>query len=163
MPELTELLNTLVREYGYPIFFIILLAGIIGFPVPDEGILIFAGILVARGNMFFGPALAIGLSAVWAGTLFNYWLASHVARWRQSRCAKSIGLAALRREWAVRVIYRFGFWAIPLCFFIPGLRIGSSYGAGLLNLPAPGFMAASFAGGLVWVGFYLWLGACLAQ
>lgn len=158
-----EVFTTLVQEYGYPIFFLILLSGLIGLPVPDEGVLIFAGILVAKGKMFFLPALVVGILAFGAGALFNYWVAFHFGRWKLPGWGKRADLPARQRERAVRLIYSFGLWAIPLCCFIPGIRISASYGAGIMRMAFPGYIAASFCGGLGWVGFYLWLGTRIAQ
>jgi len=55
---LTETVLRWVTEYGYIGVFLLLALGIIRAPIPDEGVLAFAGYLVYEGKM----------------QLFRYWL-----------------------------------------------------------------------------------------
>lgn len=158
-----EMCRTLIQEYGYSIFFLVLLAGTMGFPVPDEGILLFAGVLVARGDLLFLPALAVGTLAVLAGTLANYWIAFNFGRWKTEKWERRVNFKACRWQRIIGVLYRFGLWAVPFAFFIPGIRMSASYAAGILRLPVPGYVISSLAGVVAWVGFYLWLGTGIGQ
>jgi len=159
---LPELCLSLVQEYGYWIFFLVLLAGTMGLPVPDEGIIIFAGVLVAGGNMFFFPALAVGIFAVLAGTLLNYLLAHYLGSRGLARWGKKICLTTSRLDRAASIVKRFGV-LVPFCYFLPGIRMSVSYAAGILKLPLAGYMACSLIGASTWVGFYLWLGTRVVQ
>lgn len=53
-----ETLLPWIGHYGYPALFFLLMLGIVGIPLPDEGLLIFAGYLVYKGHLQLAPALA---------------------------------------------------------------------------------------------------------
>jgi len=55
---LTETILRWVTEYGYIGIFSLLALGILGAPIPDEGVLAFAGYLVYEGKLQLFPILA---------------------------------------------------------------------------------------------------------
>ena len=55
---LTETILRWVTEYGYIGIFSLLTLGIIGAPIPDEGLLAFAGYLVYKGQLQLFPTMA---------------------------------------------------------------------------------------------------------
>ena len=46
-----------IAQYGYLAIFVLLMLGIIGLPVPDETILLFAGYLSFKGDLRLEPTL----------------------------------------------------------------------------------------------------------
>lgn len=158
VPRLLEFAETLIREYGYVLLFAVVLAGVIGFPIPDEGILFFAGVLIAKGTMVFFPVFVTGMSAVVIGSLFNYRIACFGGSWRMARWGKRLGFPIRRWKRTVRVVRKYGVWAVPISYFIPGIRMGVSYAAGLLRIPLPRCLIGTLIGVSGWIGLYLWLG-----
>ncbi|GAX88874.1 DedA family protein [Effusibacillus lacus] len=152
----------LIQEYGYFFLFLIVLSGVLGFPVPDEGVLFFAGVLIAKGLMSFVPALVVSVGAVMLGSFVNYRVASLCGVWKMARWGRRIGFPVHRWKRSVRIMRRYGIWAVPVSYFIPGVRMGVSYGAGLLRLPAREYTISAFVGVVAWVGLYLWLGSLVA-
>lgn len=142
---------TLIQEYGYILLFLVLLTGIVGLPIPDEGILLFTGVLIARNRMELVPSIIIAILAVQSGSLLNYWIAACLGRrkidWKNNKWKR-----------AFEVISKYGIFAVPLSYFVPGLRLCMSYGAGLLQVPIFVYMISSLLGVLSWVSLYLWLG-----
>lgn len=154
MPDMYHL----IQCYGYGLLFIILLAGTIGFPIPDEGVLMFAGALLAIGQMEWVPVLGLSIPTVLLGTLFNYWVAIHCREGILVRIAKRCKPSEGPWQKAVNLIQKYGVLVVPLSYFIPGIRISVSYAAGLGKLPILPFTLSATAGVLCWVSLYLWLG-----
>ena len=55
-----EFLYDFISHYGYIALYILLSAGIVGVPIPDETLMAFVGSLTALGGPFdFGPTLIV--------------------------------------------------------------------------------------------------------
>ncbi|WP_176560128.1 DedA family protein [Brevibacillus dissolubilis] len=155
---MVESLFPLIQEHGLWLLFVVLVAGIIGFPIPDEAVLVFAGVLVVKGLMALIPTFLVSLAAVWVGSLFNYWIASRLGTLKLMRLAKRWRFPVRRYKRPIRWLRRYGFWSIPFSYFIPGVRIGISYGAGLLRFPLHSFLVSSALGAVAWVSLYVLAG-----
>src|ERR1700761_2069641 len=68
MPPAAEL----VARYGYFAIFGLLMLGIVGPLIPDETILVFAGILVREGRLDYVAALAAGYAGSLCGITMSY-------------------------------------------------------------------------------------------
>lgn len=158
MPRLLEFVSSLIQEYGVVLLFVVVLAGIIGFPIPDEGVLLFAGVLIAKGVMGFFPAFAVSASAVIAGSILNYRIGWWGGTWKVARWGHRIGFPVRRWKRTVRLIRKYGSWAVPMSYFVPGVRMGVSYAAGIFRIPFHEYVSGSLIGVISWVGLYLWLG-----
>ena len=71
---LTETILRWVTEYGYIGIFSLLALGIIGTPIPDEGVLAFAGYLVYEGKMQLFSVLAAAFLGSACGITLSYGL-----------------------------------------------------------------------------------------
>jgi membrane protein DedA with SNARE-associated domain len=63
-----------VSQYGYLGIFSLLVAGIVGLPVPDETLLAFAGYLVYRRILYPAPTIAAALLGTLCGITVSYTL-----------------------------------------------------------------------------------------
>ena len=77
---LTETILRWVTEYGYIGIFSLLALGILGAPIPDEGVLAFAGYLVYEGKLQLFPMAAAFFGSVWYH--FKLWVGAY--RWHIS-------------------------------------------------------------------------------
>jgi membrane protein DedA with SNARE-associated domain len=160
IPEVQRLLEVFgwIQEFGYVFLFLVLLAGLIGAPIPDEGVLVFAGVLIAKGTMTLIPAVAVSVAGVAAASLINYRLAAACGIWKLARWGRRIRFPVRRWKRSVRIMRKYGSWAVPFSYFIPGVRLGVSYGAGLLRLPLLNYVLSTFIGGCAWVSLYICIG-----
>lgn len=157
MPLTEELIYTWMESYGYPVLFVLLLSGIIGFPVPDEAVLLFTGVLIAKGFMTLIPAFSVSVTAVLLGSLMNYRIAAMGNR-KWLRMGKKMGFSLKRWKKSILLVRKYGVWSIPFSYFIPGVRMGVSYGAGILQIRFLHYVISSAFGVVGWVGVYLSIG-----
>src|SRR5580698_9049584 len=62
----------LVARYGYVAIFCLLMLGIVGPLIPDETILVFAGILVREGRLDYAAVLAAAYAGSLCGITMSY-------------------------------------------------------------------------------------------
>lgn len=157
-----ELIVTWIHTYGYPLLFLLLLAGVIGFPIPDEGVLLAAGALIAKGVMSGLPSFCCSVFAVLLGSMINYHIALTGKR-KLLRFGKKWGFSIKRWKRSILFVHKYGVWSIPFSYFIPGVRMGVSYSAGVLHIGFRDYVLFSFIGSLIWVGIYLFLGYLMGK
>ena len=61
-----------INEYGYWALFTLLMLGVVGLPVPDESLLMFAGYLVSEGKLQFGPTMGTAFLGSACGISLSY-------------------------------------------------------------------------------------------
>ncbi|MBM7590990.1 DedA family protein [Brevibacillus fulvus] len=152
-----------IAEYGYMALFGLFFLGIIGMPLPEETLLVFSGFLVSTGQLklfptylvcFLGSVLAM-TTAYFIGRCFGYAFID--------KYGKKLGLGYTvykkTEEWFNKV----GKWALPLGYFIPGVRQFSAYFAGMTRMPLFTFLWLTYSGGLFWSILFITLGWQLGE
>jgi membrane protein DedA with SNARE-associated domain len=147
-----------IDKYGYPGIFLLLMLGIVGLPVPDETLLMFAGYLSYKGDLQVGPALV----AAFLGTSCGISLSYGIGRWAGLRALTRIGLffhvGPLQVAQAQAWVRRWGPYALPVAYFLPGLRHVAAIVVGASRLPPGRFSLFAYAGALLWSGTFISLG-----
>src|SRR5436305_6062414 len=92
-------------QYGYPAIFFLLIAGIVGLPVPDQLLLIVSGYLILTKSLSLAPTLLAAVLGSMCGITLSYLL----GRSSGNYLAKT-RFAAGRLENARRWSERFGGW-----------------------------------------------------
>ncbi|MCE5243391.1 MAG: DedA family protein [Desulfobacteraceae bacterium] len=150
-----------VMRYGYIGISTLLMFGIVGLPVPDESLLMFAGYLVYKGEFRLLPTIA----AVCLGSLCGITASYSLGRFGGALLARKFGRylhlseekPGKAHEWFSRV----GKWALFIGYFIPGIRHLTTYAAGMSRLEYPVFALFAYPGGALWssgfvtAGFFL--------
>lgn len=141
-----------VAHYGYFAIFGLLMLGIVGPLIPDETIMVFAGILIHRGTLDREWAFV----AAYAGSVCGITMSYALGR---------AGLAAILRKKRLRDLEtvelwfaRYGRWTIFFGYFIVGVRHFTALVAGATKLNFGAFAAYAYSGGLIWVITFLSLG-----
>jgi membrane protein DedA with SNARE-associated domain len=133
--------------------------GIVGIPVPDEFLLTSCGFLIYRGDLRAVPAFASALAGSMCGITASY-IIGRTLGWKvlHSRAGR---LLHIREEYILRVhdwFNRVGHWALMIGYFVPGVRHFTAIVAGTSKLEYPGFACFAYAGALLWVSTFLFLG-----
>src|SRR2546428_6715054 len=63
-----------IAHYGYPAIFLLLIGGIVGFPVPDQLLLIISGYLVLTRSLSMTPTLIAAVLGSVCGITISYFL-----------------------------------------------------------------------------------------
>jgi len=147
---LTETILRWVTEYGYIGIFSLLALGILGAPIPDEGVLAFAGYLVYEGKLQLFPILAAAFLGSACGITLSYGLGRTVGIYLISKFGHAVHITGDKvthvRSWFDRV----GKWGLLFGNLLPGVRHLIAFGAGTSKLPLSVFALFAYTGGFIW-------------
>lgn len=140
-------------------FFVAVVATGTGLPVPEDAVLLGAGVALAHGTLLWAPTLGLGLVGVLSGDLLLYamgysWGHRLVGHPRLARRFTAERLAS-----AQRFFDRFGDGAIVLARFVMGARGAIYFLSGSLRRPFWRFLAIDALACLIQVPLLLWLGS----
>lgn len=147
-----------ITQYGYVAIFLLLVLGIVGPPIPDEALLTFVGYLSFTGTLqlvaslltaFFGTACGITISYE-LGRLFGLRLFTRLGRVFHISPARMVEAQAWVRQW--------GPYALPIAYFLPGVRHVAAIIAGASQLSLSRFAAFAYPGALLWSATFIGIG-----
>ena len=133
-----------IGQYGYSAVFFLLIAGIIGLPVPDQLLLVVAGYLVLTKSLALAPTLAAAI----LGSIVGITLSYAMGRGAGSYISK-IRFAAGGLENARQWFQRFGCWTLIFGYFIPGIRNLIGCTSGMMRLKMRYFAPYAYTGAVV--------------
>lgn len=145
-------------EYGSIALFVLLTLGIVAFPVPEETLMVIAGILMSKGSLnivptcvaaYCGSICGITMSYVLGRTL-GYYLLHHYGGW--------IGITEERTQQAHAWFEHYGKWSLAIGYFIPGVRHFTGFSAGTTSLDLHQFALFAYGGAAIWVTTFLSIG-----
>jgi membrane protein DedA with SNARE-associated domain len=137
-------------------------------PFPSEVVLIPAGFMAYRGELFFGDPLidiafvfVCGLAGSLAGAYINYYLALYLGRPFLYRYGKYLFLKPMVLARSEEIFLKYGEIATFVCRLLPAIRQLISIPAGISKMPLSRFSSFTALGAgiwsiiLIWVGYYL--------
>ncbi len=152
-----------ITRYEYPALFLLLMLGIVGLPIPDETLLLFAGYLTFAHRLAALPTLASAFGGSACGISLSYWLGRTLGHALAGSLGPRVGLDAERLQ-AVQAWYRLrGKYGLLVGYFVPGIRHLAAFVAGSSHVPFPIFAAFAYSGGLLWSMSFLSLGYVLGD
>ena len=163
MQEIVQMFSGYIADYGYVALFSLFFLGIIGFPLPEETLLVFSGFLVSTGQLSYVPTFLVCFFGSISAMTCAYWIGRTFGYAFIERYGKRLGLGYTLYKRTEEWFNRVGKWALPLGYFIPGVRQFTAYFAGITKLPFPSFMLFSYVGGLFWSILFVTLGKILGD
>jgi len=152
-----------VAAHGYGALFLLMALGVVGLPIPDETILVFAGYLIGRGTLHPVGAFFAALAGAWTGISGSYLLGRTLGVGVVHRYGKYIHFTEARLAQVHRWFDRIGHWMLVVGYYIAGVRHFTAVVAGMSKLEFPTFMAYAWTGGALWVATFLTLGYYLGE
>jgi membrane protein DedA with SNARE-associated domain len=135
---LQSFVSTLIRNYGYPGIFLLMLIENLFPPFPSEIVMPFAGFLVARQELVFIGVILAGVLGSGLGAVikyyFGYWLGRERVRDFFKKYGKYMFVSESSLDKGMDVFERHGYKALFYARLIPGLRSIISIPAGLARL-----------------------------
>ena len=130
-----QLLQSFVEQFTYLGVYLVLLAGSLGLPIPEEMAIIAAGVMSHEGLMAPWPGLLVCLLGVLSGDVCLYWTGRNggerVLRWRAVRL-----LLSPAREGRLKSAYcRHAVKTIVTARHVMGLRAAAFLTAGIARVP----------------------------
>jgi len=146
---LTETLRW-VTEYGYIGIFSLLALGIIGAPIPDEGLLAFAGYLVYNEKLQLFPTLAAAFLGSVCGITLSYGLGRTIVHYLITKFGPAVQIAGDKVTHVETWFERVGKWGLLFGYYLPGVRHLIAFGAGVSKLPLSVFALFAYTGSFIW-------------
>jgi membrane protein DedA with SNARE-associated domain len=160
---LSETILRWVIEYGYIGIFSVLALGIIGAPIPDEGVLAFAGYLIYEGKLRLLPTMAAAFFGSVCGITLSYGLGRTVGIYLIAKFGHAIQITGDKITHVHTWYDRVGKWGLLFGYYLPGVRHLVGFGAGIAKLPMPIFARFAFTGGFIWSATFVSAGYFLGR
>jgi membrane protein DedA with SNARE-associated domain len=152
------MLIDLITHYGYVALFGFLMFGIIGFPMSEELLLLYAGYNVSMHRIALVPTIVVCALGAMCGVTISYLM------------GRFIGLPAIHKfgrflhitDENLRNVHdwfeHWGKWTLTFGYFIPVVRHLSSIVAGTSKLSWHEFAIFAYSGALIWANVFILAG-----
>jgi len=152
-----------IQHFGYGAIFGLLLLGIVGLPVPDEWLLLFAGYLVEHQDLQLVPTWLAAFAGASAGISVSYLLGRGPARLLIGRWGFILHLDQERLDRVRDWFDRRGRWLLTFGFFLPGVRHLTAIVAGSSAMRWSEFALFAYAGAFFWTLVFVLCGYGLGE
>lgn len=153
-----ETLSFWITQYGSFALFALLALGILALPIPDETLMVLAGIMVARERLLLFPTLTACYSGAICGISVSFLLGSLFGRYLIRHYGGWLGFTESKREQIHRWFKKFGKWTLFFGYFIPGVRHLTGLLAGMGKLEYAEFALYAFSGAFLWASTFFSIG-----
>lgn len=153
-----DFINAWVSQYGYVAIFGLLVLGIVGLPVPDETMMVFAGYLVATGRLRLVPTLVVAFLGSACGITVSYLIGRTLGIGFVHKWGPYLHITEERLARVHRWFDRIGHWALFVGYYIAGVRHFTAIIAGTSSLEYPSFARYAYSGAAVWVCTFIAIG-----
>src|SRR5258706_4016996 len=147
-----------LMQHRYAVLFSVVLVEQLGLPVPATPVLLAAGALAGMGQLSFGAALGLAVSASLTSDLLWY----EAGRRRGGSILRLLCRISLEPDSCVRrtedTFARYGVRTLLVAKFVPGLNTVATPLAGIVGIRLPVFVLYAIGGGTLWTGTFLLLG-----
>lgn len=147
-----------IARHGYGAIFVLLMLGIIGIPVPDETLLVFAGYLSSKGTLRLEPTVVTAFLGSACGITVSYAMGRFLGLPALLKLGPLLHLRSEHLEEAHRWVERWGKYSLLLAYFIPGYRHLAAFLAGASLLKPTVFAGFAYTGALIWASCFVGLG-----
>jgi len=145
-------------HYGSFALFCLLALGIIALPVPEETLMVIAGVLMYNEQVSMPATVIAALGGSIFGITVSYLLGITLGTYFLKKYGKYVGLTEKRLETVHNWFERFGKWTLVIGYFIPGVRHLTGFAAGSSKLEYKYFALFAYTGALLWVSVFLSIG-----
>jgi membrane protein DedA with SNARE-associated domain len=143
----------LLHQFSYVGIILVLVLTGMGLPIPEEAVVIFAGIAASHGQLDPWTALAACLLGAILGDSVTYWLGFHFGRrFLREHPLWARFLHAEREEKLERQIQRHGMKTLFAARFLVGVRAPMYLSAGILHVPYRRFLVVDVISALSVIG-----------
>lgn len=153
-----EILSNWLIQYGSIALFVLMVVGIIILPVPEETLMVIAGVLMKRGSLNIPTTLLAAYAGSMCGITISYLLGRTAGHYLVNKYGDWVGLTHERLEKVHAWFEKFGKWTLSFGYFIPGIRHFTGFACGMTELEYKQFALFAYTGALLWVTTFLSFG-----
>ncbi len=153
-----EVLSEWLLHYGAFALFGLLALGIIALPVPDETLMVLAGVLMFNGTLHIPSTILATVAGSITGITISYVLGRSLGKFVLKRYGSWFGLTDARVQLAHDWFDHLGKWALFFGYFIPGVRHLTGIVAGSIALEYTHFAFFAYSGAILWASTFLSIG-----
>jgi membrane protein DedA with SNARE-associated domain len=158
LDQIPDTFSLWLLNYGPFAIFGLLAVGIIALPVPEESLMLLAGIMMGKGLLHPVHTVLAAYLGCLSGITVSYFLGRSSDNFLIKRFGKTFGLTEERMARFHAWFAKFGKWALFFGYFVPGVRHFTGFSAGLSGLPYKSFALFAYTGAIVWASTFLSLG-----
>ena len=147
---LSQAISYWIAHYGYAGLFTLLLLGIVGLPVPDEMLLVYAGYLIGKGELAAVPTYLAAFCGSACGITISYLLGRSGGYYLAVRFGGILHLGPEKLEQVHRWYARVGKWLLTFGYFLIGIRHLTAIVAGSSRLEWRTFALFAYTGAMIW-------------
>jgi membrane protein DedA with SNARE-associated domain len=153
----SDLLN-FITAHGSLALFGLLVLGIVGLPVPDETLLLAAGVLISHDRLGAPQTYLAGMGGALVGITTSYLIGRGAGITVIKKYGPHLRLESTRIEYVQRFFRRSGKWLLMFGYFLPGIRHFTALVAGAASVEFTFFARFAYVGGTIWSLSFLTLG-----
>lgn len=157
IPNQDEFL-ALLTKYGSFALFGLLALGIIVLPVPDESLMVLAGILIHDGCLSPAPTMIAAYTGSMTGITISYLIGRTAGHYFLNKLGPWIGINEQRIKATFDWYEKYGKWTLVVGYFLPGIRHLTGILAGTSGLSFKHFALFAYVGAFIWVSTFLFIG-----
>jgi membrane protein DedA with SNARE-associated domain len=154
----TDLMTLWLTQYGSMILFVLLSLGILALPIPEETLMVMAGVLMHKMMLSIPLTILFSYAGAICGITMSYFLGRTAGSFVIKKYGRWIGITDHRLAKASQWFARLGKWLLCIGYFIPGIRHVTGFSAGTTNMRFSQFALYAYSGAIVWVSLFLSLG-----
>ncbi len=154
----TDTLSFCLQHYGSFALFGLLILGIIALPVPEETMMVIAGVLMHKGKLHIPTTLIAAYAGSLCGITVSYIIGRTLGAFFIHKWGRYVGLTEKRFQKAHVWFERYGKWSLFFGYFIPGVRHFTGLLAGMTKLHFKKFALFAYTGAIIWVTTFLSIG-----
>lgn len=151
-------LSKWITEYGSLSLFFALILGIVAFPVPEETLMVMAGMLIYNEKVAVYPTLVAAYGGSICGITISYFVGRTAGHYVIHKYGGWIGFTEQRIQKVHNWFEKFGTWMLFIGYFIPGVRHFTGFCAGTTDLEYRRFALFAYTGAIFWVSTFVSLG-----
>lgn len=155
---INETFSAWLINYGSFVLFLFLVLGIIALPIPDETLMILAGMLMHDGKLHVVATIIAAYLGSVCGITISYFLGYTVGHYFTHNYGKHFGMTPERLDNVEQWLQKYGKWTLIFGYFIPGIRHLTGIATGMAYVPYRQFALFAYTGAAIWVATFLSIG-----
>lgn len=153
-----ESLTWWITHYGSITLFVLLLLGIVAFPIPEETLMVITGFLISQGTVSLIPNVIAAYLGSMCGITISYLVGRFIGKYVILKYGGWIGITEQRMLKTHYWFEEYGKWTLVIGYYIPGVRHFTGLLAGTAYLEYREFAKFAYFGAFIWVTTFLSLG-----